>query len=393
MKKLIAMCLLVATLVSMTVFVQAAGPEVKFTSGSTFVAGGSATVDLMATAQTVMKDGSVTSDMYNAALEQNMSVIWRCSNGPDKSGKTAQWSAEDVGREYVCRVSFYSDDACTQFVDYIDSDVFVVSSGSTTDAKITPAGPFYPVVGKPFSQQLSCNVSGVTLECFRTSLPNGLSISSSGLISGTPTKSGFWYVTIVAYKNGEQIGDVGIEFHVSSAVPNITTKSLPEATVGKDYYVKLECEDPDASFSEYYNPGKPNELKNTGLILTQHGELEGKPEKTGTYTFTICAAGEGGEGYMTYTLTVREAGDTATTEATQATEATEPVETEPGDTGEGTIMAPGSVGFSFQGKGLVILVVFLALGLLVVAAVILLIVILLIARSRKKKRKTQGGSL
>ena len=88
--------------------------------------------------------------------------------------------------------------------------------------------------------------------------------------------------------------------------PEITTKSLPDATVGEAYGVKLECTDPDAVFTVYQDPGKANDFEKTGLVLTQHGDLEGTPTKAGTFSFALCAAGEGGEGYMTYTLTVKE---------------------------------------------------------------------------------------
>ena len=88
--------------------------------------------------------------------------------------------------------------------------------------------------------------------------------------------------------------------------PEIKTETLPEAFVGKKYSEKLECTDADAVFSVYDDPGKANEFDQTGLNLTQHGELEGTPWKAGTYTFTICASGEGGEGYRSYTLTVTD---------------------------------------------------------------------------------------
>ena len=89
--------------------------------------------------------------------------------------------------------------------------------------------------------------------------------------------------------------------------PVIKTETLPEAVVGKAYNVKLDCTDGDAAFGIYFNPGKANDFDKTGLTLTQHGEIEGTPTKAGTYIFAVCASGEGGEGYMSYTLTVKEA--------------------------------------------------------------------------------------
>ena len=88
--------------------------------------------------------------------------------------------------------------------------------------------------------------------------------------------------------------------------PQIKTKTLPDATVGKAYKVKLECTDKNAEFNVYYNPGHKNEFGDTNLYMADNGELSGTPKTAGTYTFTICAGGEGGEDYMEYTLKVKE---------------------------------------------------------------------------------------
>lgn len=47
----------------------ATGATVVFASGSSFRAGGTVTVDDMATIISIMSDPNVTSDMYNAAQE------------------------------------------------------------------------------------------------------------------------------------------------------------------------------------------------------------------------------------------------------------------------------------------------------------------------------------
>lgn len=98
--------------------------------------------------------------------------------------------------------------------------------------------------------------------------------------------------------------------------PVITTTTLPDAVVGEFYSTKLSCTDGDAVFTAYYNPGKANDLENAGLSVTQHGEIEGTPSAAGTYSFTICASGEGGEGYQTFTLNVLPPETTEPTETT-----------------------------------------------------------------------------
>jgi len=92
----------------------------------------------------------------------------------------------------------------------------------------------------------------------------------------------------------------------------ITTKSLPKAEAGKKYEATLSCNDPNATFSLYYNPGKANDFEKTGLTLEESGKITGTPAKAGSYSFTLCASGDAGEDYMTYTLVVEEAPEDTT---------------------------------------------------------------------------------
>lgn len=89
--------------------------------------------------------------------------------------------------------------------------------------------------------------------------------------------------------------------------PKILTETLPEAVAGEAYNARIDCSDPDAEFSLYYNPGKANDFEATGLTLSEDGQITGTPKAAGDYGFCVCAAGAGGEDYMVYTLYVREA--------------------------------------------------------------------------------------
>ena len=152
-------------------------------------------------------------------------------------------------------------------------------------------------------------------------------------ICGVGTSSGGWAYTSI------------IPVMVLSAPevepPVIIDNTLPEATEGEAYYHKLECTDADAVFGVWYNPGKDNDFEATGLTLTQHGEIEGTPTKAGSYTFTLYASGEGGEGYQTFTLTVLPPSSAATSEATENTEVAETNETtQPVKETEPLVIAP-----------------------------------------------------
>lgn len=393
MKKIISIFLLMALLVSLAIPVQAISAKAVYTSGSSFKVGGTASIDTVTTRQNVMSDSSVTSDLYNAALEGNMSYHWVSSNGgTQKDGPTVTWTQADVGKEFYCQVAFYSDKDCAWYVDHIISEPVIIEAGA--QPKLSPnGGTYYLTLNKPFQLQISCNVQVEEISNYMTPLPNGLSISKNGLISGTPTKEGFWYVTIAAWKGEDDVvADAGFEFYVSKEAPavepEITTKSLPEATVGKDYYAKLNCTDGDASFGEYYNPGKPNQLKESGLYITQHGELEGKPTKAGTYTFTICAAGEGGEGYATYTLVVKEAKEEPTEPTQDPTEATteKPDKADKGNKKDNNKQDRDE---EEDDEGISDIVLYVAIGMGVLLVIVVVLIVVLVASKKKTKKETQ----
>ena len=133
------------------------------------------------------------------------------------------------------------------------------------------------------------------------------------------------YVKVVFYTDSSYQQEAGSatsqKFQVDFPAPTITTKTLPNATVGQKYYVKLECDDGDAVFSEFMG----SQLSEFGLTLTQHGEIEGTPTKAGNCHVNIVVQGVGGgEDYASYDITVKEATEVkiTTTQLPQATAGT-----------------------------------------------------------------------
>ena len=90
-----------------------------------------------------------------------------------------------------------------------------------------------------------------------------------------------------------------------ATIPEITTKELPDGTVGEDYYQRLTCSDPDVVYS-LFRSSLPD-----GLYLTQHGEIEGIPEKAGFWHVVIMVTPEAGEAYAAtaeFEITIHEPG-------------------------------------------------------------------------------------
>ena len=108
-----------------------------------------------------------------------------------------------------------------------------------------------------------------------------------------------------SFQESKKCGEaVSSEITVTGPAPEITTKSLSDATVGTEYYIKLECSDPDAVFSEFMG----SQLSEFGLCLTQHGEIEGTPTKVGNCHINVLVVSEGGgENSFSFDLTVNAA--------------------------------------------------------------------------------------
>ncbi len=180
--------------------------------------------------------------------------------------------------------------------------------------------------------------------------------------------------------------------------PDITTGSLPDATAGEYYSVTLKATGDNVEFFEYYNPGKANDLSKTGLTLSTGGKLSGTPTKAGSYTFTVCAANDGGEDYASFTLTVAEApqepeqthapvptGDTEVSEPTGEITESQPTETaEPDEEREQTHPQAddkqGSNGNGDVDNITLLLIIIIAVA---AAALIALLVVFLIMKKKQ----------
>ena len=311
MKKIISICIIIALLLSTIVCVQAASGKVWFQSDSSFQVGGTATVDRYATAMSVLQSDNVTSDMYNAALEFNMKFSWICSNGFDLQGQSVTWSAADEGREYICRVGFYSDSECTQLVDYIDSDPFVITASQSL--RITTNDLHSPVLGEEYYVKItSTDPNAVYSEFMGSELSSfGLQLHSNGVIDGTPTKTGNCHINIKAVgPTGEDSYSTDVTviepFEPSLEVldyPTQTTYMQGDTFNPAGMKVKITTFDGSIIISEngQYLDYYKEPLNNVGdvKIKLSNGDLF-----TFVYITVVPGSGAGGSGDMPPSITV-----------------------------------------------------------------------------------------
>ncbi len=152
------------------------------------------------------------------------------------------------------------------------------------------------VVGTPYSQPLTA-VGGeppYQWSVVSGSLPPGISLSSNGVLAGTPTSSGQYAFSVQARDLEGATETRAYTLAVATATatagptsssPTITTSSLPTATVGASYSATIAV---SGGVPPYYIMVTSGSLP-PGISLSSTGALSGTPNSAGTYTFTVDA--------------------------------------------------------------------------------------------------------
>ncbi|MCX4745436.1 putative Ig domain-containing protein [Kitasatospora sp. NBC_01287] len=182
------------------------------------------------------------------------------------------------------------------------------ASGTSTGNTVTVTNPGSQSgkAGTAVSLQLSGtdSASGQTLSYTATGLPAGLSISSSGLISGTPTTAGTSSVTVTAKDSTGATGSTTFSWTVSSATGNTVTVTSPgnqSGTVGTAVSLQVSGTDSASGQSLSYSAtGLP-----AGLSISSSGLISGTPTTAGTSSVTVTAKDStGATGSATFSWTV-----------------------------------------------------------------------------------------
>ena len=113
-------------------------------------------------------------------------------------------------------------------------------------------------------------------------LPDGVSLATTGLVAGTPTESGIFTftVTVTDSVEGEATAELELQIHDENLV--IATESLPVAEEGFNYEAQLEA----LGGSPPYGWMTITGALPTGIVLGSTGSLSGVPSDIGDFPVT-----------------------------------------------------------------------------------------------------------
>ena len=173
----------------------------------------------------------------------------------------------------------------------------------TEPPTITTANKTTFVVGTEESFTFAADGHPVSTFSATGGLPDGVTLSASGILSGTPAPgtNGVYPLTVTA-SNGI-VPDATQSFTLTiHEAPSITSSASTTFTVGTTgTFTVTATGNPTPTFST------TGDLP-TGVQLTSAGTLTGNPSESGVFTFTIAATnGVGQAASQPFTLTVNEA--------------------------------------------------------------------------------------
>lgn len=168
---------------------------------------------------------------------------------------------------------------------------------------ITPATLPAGTTGTAYSQTLTGNggTGPYTFAVTAGALPPGLSLTSAGVLSGTPTSAGSYAFTVTATDSLAATGSQAYALSISPSTITLAPATLPSASRNAAYSTTITASGGTAPYTFSVTSG----ALPIGLSLSSSGVLSGTPATTGSFTFTVAAVdANAASGSRTYTLSV-----------------------------------------------------------------------------------------
>jgi large repetitive protein len=158
--------------------------------------------------------------------------------------------------------------------------------------------------GVAYSQNITqsgSNGTTITYTVSTGSLPTGMTLSSGGLLSGTPTVTGTFNFTVSATDNYGCVGTRSYSLFINCPTITLTPGLLPNATATQGYIQNISNTGSVGTTNYAITAG----ALPAGLTLASNGDISGTPTVTGIFGFQVTATDANGcTGSLNYTLNV-----------------------------------------------------------------------------------------
>ena len=234
-----------------------------------------------------------------------------CVVAQDRSTKnTYVVQPSDAG--WMLRVVFQATNLDCSYPRSYDQYQHCAWDTESVPSEMTPPVPFPPAVaigpatlpdgvaGTAYTLTLSANngTGPYSFSVASGALPPGLTLSSSGALTGTPTKGGTFTFSVRATAAG---ASPGTRTYTVKIVLTVTPTSLPAGTTGVAYSQPLTAVGATAPVTWTVSAG----ALPPGLAIGADGVVTGTPTQAGSYSFTATAGDAStATGSASYSLTI-----------------------------------------------------------------------------------------